>query len=258
MEISRKNIICIVQARMSSVRLPGKVLMPLAGKPVIGQVFHQLSFSGRISKIILATSDEITDRALVEWAAGNGSDYFTGSLNDVLDRFYQCAKKNKADVVVRITADCPLINPVIVDEVIKRYEECDFDYVSNVNPPTFPDGLDVEVFSFKALETAWTEAKMKSEREHVTLFIRNNPGEFKLSNYSGKTDYSNIRLTLDNQDDYKLLSIIYDNLNNESKFIDLPEVLNLLNTDNSLLNINKLYSRNEGLTKSLNNDEEIK
>jgi len=249
------KIICIVQARMSSTRLPNKVLMELGGKPVLSQVINQLSFSKKINQIIVATSTSKEDDAIIQWAKQNKIDYFRGDLDDVLKRFYDTAKYFQADIIVRITADCPLIDPEIVDEVIKQYIKTNSDYVSNTNPPRFPDGLDTEVFSFYALESAYKNASLKSEREHVTPFIRNNPTVFKIGNYEIEKNYESMRWTLDNTEDYHFLKNIYNRLIKYDDYIHWQDVISLLDNKPDIMNINSHLTRNEGYQKSLIEDK---
>lgn len=252
------KVIAIVQARMTSTRLPGKVLKKLAGKTVIWHVFNQLSFSQKINKIILATSTDPSDDLLEEWAIKNNKNFFRGDLDNVLKRFYDTAKKFNGEVIVRITADCPLIDPKVVDKVVEKFINGDYDYLSNTNPPTFPDGLDTEVFTFNALKEANENAKLKSELEHVTPYIRNHPEKFKLGNFSGTTNYENYRWTLDNPEDYKFLTAIFDNLYKENSFIDHKAVLKFISQNKELLKINSKIKRNEGFRKSINEDKELK
>ncbi|MCU0424229.1 MAG: glycosyltransferase family protein [Candidatus Kapabacteria bacterium] len=233
------NIVAIVQARMSSTRLPGKVLKPLGSKIAVARVVHQLSGSKRINHIVLATSIDASDDPLVSWARRTRTEYMRGSLHDVLDRYYRTATHFKADIVVRITADCPLIDPVIVDSVIERLLEGDCDYAANVNPPTFPDGYDSEVMTFEALERTWTNAHEQPEREHVTLHIRNHPELFRVANVAHTDDISKLRLTLDTQEDYDFLNRVIQKL--EMKHISeanprflLRDVLEMLNKDRFL------------------------
>ena len=175
-------IYAIVQARMKSTRLPGKVLKMVNGKPLIEILLYRLSQSKKIDKIILATSEKPENDLLVETVEKLGFEVFRGSENDVLNRYYQAAKQQHPDIVVRITGDCPLIDYQVTDQVINYFLENDFDYVCNGDPPTFPDGLDTEVFTFESLEKASKEASQQHEREHVTSFIRES-GLFRVDNY---------------------------------------------------------------------------
>jgi spore coat polysaccharide biosynthesis protein SpsF (cytidylyltransferase family) len=239
---------------MSSTRLPGKVMLPLATRPVVEQVFRQLSFSRSLRSTILATSVDPSDQPLVSWAETNKIVFYRGNLEDVLDRYYQTAQMAHADTIVRITADCPLIDPEIVDRVVDKLISGDWDYVSNTNPPTFPDGLDVEAFSFEALTEAWREAKLKSDREHVTPYIRRN-AYFKKYNVCSPKPYDCFRWTLDEPEDYSLLSVIYNRLYDAEKPILLHDVLTLLDQNPFLGRINSRLVRNEGYLKSLLEDE---
>lgn len=250
-----KNIICIIQARLKSTRLPGKVLLPLANKPVIEHVFNQLSFSKILKKIVLATSTEKSDDPLEKWAKKNKKEFFRGSLNNVLERYYLAAKKFESEIIVRITADCPLIDPTIVDLTINKFIDGQYDYFSNTLNPTFPDGLDTEVFSFSTLEKAFINSKLKSELEHVTPYIKNNPQFFKIGNLSSEINYEKYRWTIDNNEDYELLKIIFDNLSREGNFVYWKDVIKFLQFNTSLSHINKHLKRNEGYEKSLKEDK---
>ena len=185
------NVLAIVQARMGSTRLPGKVLKKINGKPLIEILLHRLSSSKKIDKIILATSKDQMNDSLTDTVKKLDFEVFRGSEDDVLKRYYEAAKFFKPQVVVRITGDCPIIDPQLVDNIIRQYYEHDVDYTSNTDPPTYPDGLDTEVFSFTALETAHKQATRPYEREHVTPFIRTN-GQFKRLNYVNEKDLTNI------------------------------------------------------------------
>ena len=166
------KVIAIVQARVGSIRLPGKVLKEINGKSLIEILFHRLAQSKKIDKIILATTKNIENDKLVNLVENLGYEVFRGNETDVLDRYYHAAKKHRSETVVRITGDCPIIDPELVDEIISIYGQENADYVSNTNPPTYPDGLDTEVFSFEALKIAHEQTKEPFDREHVTPFIK--------------------------------------------------------------------------------------
>ena len=250
-----KKIVCIVQARMSSTRLPGKVLLKLGDRTVLGQVLNQLSFSKRINECVIATSTSNEDNVIEKWAINNNIKYFRGDLEDVLKRFYLTAKNFGANIVVRITADCPLIDPEVVDAVVGLYISKIADYASNADPPTFPDGLDTEVFSFKVLQNANKNAKLRSEREHVTPYIRNNPLLFKSVNLQSNVNYAHLRWTLDNPEDYDLIKKIYTYLEKKKSFIHWRDVLNLFHKNPQLRSMNRHIKRNEGYDKSLREDK---
>ncbi|MGB2870022.1 MAG: glycosyltransferase family protein [Bacteroidota bacterium] len=249
-----KNVLCIIQARMSSTRLPGKVLLPLGGRPVIEQVFHQLSFSKRIKKISVATSTDRSDDELERWATRLKYLCYRGSLDNVLERYYRAAQQNNADVVVRVTADCPLIDPEVADAVIDGFLQGTFDYYSNVNPPTFPDGLDVEVFSFAALKSAFENARLKSETEHVTPYIRNHPEMFPAGNFRNERNFESHRWTLDTREDYEFLKIIFGALSKPGQPIRWMDTIRFLERNPNVRSINEHIERNEGYKKSLKED----
>ena len=251
-----KKIIAIVQARLTSTRLPEKVMKTLAGRPVLSHVFNQLSYSKMLDKMVLATSNNKSDDPIERWAIQNQIEYYRGDLNNVLKRFFDAAKYFRADVIVRITADCPLIDPNVVDHVIDGFIKGDYDYYANINPPTFPDGLDTEVFSFCTLEKAFINAKKKSEIEHVTPYVINHPEQFKIGNYKMAMNYEHYRWTLDNPEDYHFLSKIFDNLYHENSYIKYTDVIKFLDINKSLLVINKNLRRNEGLVKSFKEERE--
>jgi spore coat polysaccharide biosynthesis protein SpsF len=237
-------IVAIVQARMTSGRLPGKVLMKILGKPVLWHVVTRLSWSRLIEKVVVATTTNEKDIPLVKLCKEMLIDVFRGSEMDVLDRYYRAAKHYHATTVVRITADCPLIDPRIVDRIIRCYLEDKerFDFVSNNHPATFPDGLDTEVFSFEALEKAWKNAKKPYEREHVTPYIWDRPEKFKIGNVENNEDLSTTeRWTLDYEEDLELIKAIYENLYAKGKMFHMEDVLKLFEQKPGLRDINKKY-----------------
>ena len=199
------KVVALVQARMGSNRLPGKVMRKIGEVTMIELVLRRLSRATLIDQIVVATTLQPTDKQLADHVTSLGYAVSRGSEDDVLDRFYQAAAEHKADVVVRVTADCPLIDPAIVDTVIRAFLDQQVDYMSNVSPPTFPDGLDVEVFSFAALKRAADEATETPQREHVTPYLRNHPEKFSSHNVTHSTDLSALRWTLDEPADYALL-----------------------------------------------------
>ena len=223
------RIVAIVQARMGSTRLPGKVMLLLAGKPVIQRVIERLQRAEILSEIVIATTTTDKDDVIVELCSSLGVKCYRGSEDDVLDRYYWAAKTAEADVVVRITSDCPLIDPTIVDQIVRGFlERMDrVDYANNGYPKkTFPRGLDVEVFSFSALKRAWNEDDSPRFREHVTPYLYMHPDKFKIWCMEGERDLSRHRWTLDTPEDYKLISFIFDYFG-DSAFL-LEDVLVLL------------------------------
>jgi len=246
--------IAIIQARTGSRRLPGKVLRLMAGKPVLEHIIDRVKGARRIQEVMVATTILKEDLGIVSLCAAKGVRVYCGSENDVLDRYYQAARLAQAERVVRITGDCPLIDPGIIDKVILDHRRSGSDYSSNVIAHTFPDGEDVEVFSFKALEKAWKEARLLSEREHVTPYIWKNPRLFTLSGIEHKDDLSAKRWTLDNPQDFKFISMIYRHLYGRKRSFGMTDVLKLLKNHPEYEMINAAISRNEGYARSLRND----
>ena len=231
------KIVAIVQARMGSTRLPGKVLKEIFRKPVLIHDLDRIKEIKLVNKIVVATTinkrDEIIICAVKDYDGNIG--LFKGSEEDVLDRYYQAAIVFDADVIVRITSDCPLIDPIVSEKVIQTFLENKCDYCSNNLERTYPLGLDTEIFTFSALERAWKEATHNFEREHVTPYIRNNPEKFELLNVSNEVDLSHYRWTLDTSDDFAFINEIYKRLYHEGKIFYTSDVLSLLNDDSTLL-----------------------
>lgn len=249
------KVVAIIQARMGSTRLPGKMMMNLAGKPVIQHVFERVEKAEMIDEIWLATTITKDDDILAKWAKKNQIKRYRGSVNDVLDRYYQTALLAKADAVIRITGDCPLIDPQIIDQIISEFTKGGFDYVCNQQPPTFPDGLDTEVFSMATLKKTWQEARLKSDREHVTSYIWQHPDEFKLKSVTHVPDMSGHRWTLDTKEDFDLIEkIIFECQKRKSKCY-LNSVLSIIKNHSDWADINSKYQRNEGYQKSLKEDK---
>jgi glutamate-1-semialdehyde 2,1-aminomutase len=240
----KKNVLAIIQARYNSRRFPGKVIQKINSKTILEILIRRLSKSKYISKIIVACSKNPNDKTILNICKKLGVSYFVGSEKDVLDRFYRAAKKYKGVNIVRITADCPLLDYKIVDDVISNFFLKKVDYASNNNPPTFPDGLDVEVFKFSALKEAHMKAKQSTEREHVTPFIRNNIKlkKFNLKNYK---DYSFLRLTLDENVDFILIKEIINIFKGNLNF-NLKNILDLYKNKKNIFLINSHLIRNEG------------
>lgn len=231
-------IAAIIQARTGSTRLPNKVFKDICGYPLIWHVVNRLKISKKIEKIILATTNKKEDDVLEEWAVSNNIGCYRGSENDVLDRFYQAARIFKADIVVRITADDPFKDASVIDNVVRLFEDENLDFAYNNKPPTFPEGLDVEVFSFESLEKAWFDAKDDFSREHVTPYLFNNPFLFKQKCLSYKSDISYLRWTIDTKKDLDMVRIIYDSLFNDKKIFSMDNILDFLEKrpDVSLIN----------------------
>ena len=238
------NILAIVQARMGSTRLPNKVMALVNNKPMIQILLDRLSNSKLISKIIVATSVDKKNDTLHEFLNSSGYDCFRGSENNVLERFYLAAKQFDVDVVIRITGDCPLVDAELVDACITRYIESSVDYVSNISPPTYPDGLDIEVFSFQALERAFLFAKLDFDKEHVTPFIRNSD-QFSKKNIFNNQDLSSCRWTVDEKEDLAVIRNVFDYFY-PNVYFGWQEVYQLQSEQPELFQMNLQLNRNEG------------
>jgi spore coat polysaccharide biosynthesis protein SpsF (cytidylyltransferase family) len=247
--------VLVTQARTGSTRLPGKVLKEVEGKTLLQIHLERLKKCTKISKLIVATTTESEDAIIYDKAIEWGFHASRGSENDVLDRFYQAVKNEQADWIVRVTSDCPLLDAELLDKVITFAQDKNVDYVSNALVEHFPDGQDIEVFKFSALKTAWENAKLTSEREHVTPYIRNHAdgkGDniFKTINYPCEHDYSKIRMTVDEPKDFNLIEILIKQLGTQKTWVDYTNYI----IDNDLNQINSEIIRNEGFLKSLKKD----
>lgn len=233
------RIIGIVQARMGSTRLPSKVMREVNGIPLLEYQINRMRKSKLLNELVIATT-RINNKPIIELCKRLGVPFYRGSEEDVLERYYFAAKKYKADIVVRMTSDCPLIDPGIIDEIIQFYLDNDFDYVSNTQVRTFPRGMDTEVFSMRILEEAFHNAKRDYEREHVTPYLYLNEEIYKVGQYVDlKVDHSDIRLTVDTPEDFELITQIFEYLYQEDNFFNLNKILRLLEKHPELLEINK-------------------
>lgn len=248
------KIKAIIQARMGSSRLPGKVLMEVMGRPLLSYEIERLRFNKTIDEIFIATTVNKVDDPIAKFSEKEGLRFYRGSEDDVLDRYYQAAKKYNANHIMRLTADCPLIQPDICDRIVDTYFDSGCDYACTGE--SFAEGLDCEVISFKALSQAWREAKLKSEREHVTLYIRNHPERFRLVIVENKTDDSKYRLSVDEKEDYSVVKAILENLYKRSdNYFTIEEIFAFLNAHPEIYKLNSHIIRNEGLSKSLQEDK---
>jgi len=239
---------------MDSSRLPGKVLEKIDEKyTILDYVLSQLHACKKIERIVVATTNLQEDKKICAHLDSQQIEFYKGSSNDVLDRYFQCAKKFSFDVIVRITSDNPLIDPNIVDEIICEYENKKYDYVTNTIHRTFPYGTEVEVFSFSVLEKAWKNAKKPSEKEHVTTFIRDPKNKFHLINIDNHENFSNIRYTVDRIEDLKVVKEIIKNIH--VRPILLKHILDLYKTKPEIFKINKNI-KHDGYMTSLKKDEE--
>ena len=247
------KIVAIIQARMGSSRLPGKVLADVCGTPVLHCVVSRVRQARTLSLFAVATSDHSTDDVIEKFCQINVVPCFRGSQDDVLDRYYRAAKHFQANVIVRLTADCPLLDPAIIDKVVETFMTGKFDYCSNTQEPSYPDGLDTEVFTWNALERSWQEAHLPSEREHVSTYVTKNPGLFRLGSVKHDEDLSRLRWTVDEPQDLDLIREIYRYLPNKKTF-RLDDLLALYREHPEFSAINSGIARNEGYTKSVHED----
>lgn len=233
--------VAIIQARMSSTRLPGKVLKEVLNKPLIMYQIERIAKTKLIDDIVVATTMNKADKPIIDLCVSKKINHFCGSENNVLSRYYLAAKKYSADIVIRLTADCPLIDPMIVDKVIKYFiEKYDrYDYVSNIFQRTYPRGMDTEVFSFKLLEETYLKAKTDYEKEHVTPYIYNNPQIYSIANISNSCDLSGIRLTVDTIEDFQLIQLIIETLFPNNSNFSLNNIIEFLEKNPDLRKINQ-------------------
>jgi len=248
--------VALIQARMTSSRLPGKVLQDIAGCPMLLRVVERAQQAKAIDLVAVITSTHESDDAIEQCCKENGIEVFRGNLDDVLDRYYQAAIHFHADAIVRITADCPLLDPAISDLVVETFKNGDYDYVSNTIECTYPDGLDTEVFRFDALKRAWQSASLKSEREHVTAYIYKHPELFRLGMVRHFEDYSALRWTVDTPTDLDFVRAVYANF--DGMHFGMTEILQFMKEHPEASAINAGQFRNEGYQKSLHEDMKIK
>jgi spore coat polysaccharide biosynthesis protein SpsF len=249
-----QKIVAIIQARLGSTRLPGKVLKPILGKPMLWHMINRVNKSKLIDKIIVATTNNPKDKKIINFCRKNNINVFQGSEENVLERFYSAAQNEKADICIRATADCPLIDPKIIDETIKKFMDGKYDYVAvatgagvaKEKTNKFPDGLDCEVFSFKVLEKAYKEATSSIEKEHVTFYIWKRSNQFKIGKLESPKDYSKLRFVVDHKNDLKFVRTIYKNLYPKKEIFLLPDIIKFIMKNPNVLTINKENIGKEG------------
>ena len=228
---------------MTSTRLPGKVLKPIVGYPMLSLQIDRLKRSRKIDHLVVATSLNEEDQPIADACQKMGTDFFRGDVTNVLDRFYQAARKYRPDHVVRITGDCPLIDPQIVDELVTFYLDAGCDYASNCRPPSYPVGLDGEILSFSALEKAWKAAGRPDEKEHVVVYIITHPDRFQISNYRSPEDLSHLRWTVDEPEDLEFVQQVFEAIYPVKPDFTMKDVLDLLECQPELMDINSRHSR---------------
>lgn len=232
------KLVALVQARMGSTRLPGKALKDIHGRTMLARVVRRALRSALIDKLVVATTEKEADDAIVSECDSLGISCFRGSEDDVLDRYYQAARTFSADSIVRITSDCPLIDPEIIDRVMQAFLDNGPDYASNIIKSTYPRGLDVEVFTFDALEKAWYEASADFQHVHVTPYIYQHPKQFRILSVSGDEDLSRHRWTVDTREDLALIQAVYAKINRDDLF-SWRDVLELFNREPNLAEVNR-------------------
>lgn len=232
------RVTAIIQARMGSTRLPGKVLLDLAGEPMLVRVVNRTHRAQTLDEVVVATTTHSSNDVIAQLCAKHGWACFRGSEEDVLDRYYRAAVQHQADFVIRITADCPLIEPKVIDLVVRAFLEEGPDYASNVLERTYPQGLDTEVMTIAALERAWLEATESFQRVHVTPYLYRNPDLFRLLSVTNDCDYSGHRWTVDTPDDLEFVRAVYDRLDRAGDF-SWTNVLALLAREPTLAEINR-------------------
>lgn len=260
------NIVTVIQARTGSTRFPQKILKNVLDEPILIRMVERVKNSKYAGTIVVATSTKKDDDIIEDLCNQYKIECFRGSENDLLGRHYTCGLKYSADAVVKIPSDCPLIDPAIIDRVLKFFLDNfgQYDFVSNLHPATYPDGNDVEVISMPALEKAWKQATRQLEREHTTPYIWENPSEFRIKNieWENGENYSHIhRWTLDYKEDFEFIKTVYDNLYPSNPKFGINDILNLVNSNSSIYTINSKYAGKywyENHLEELENIEEYK
>jgi len=241
------KIVTVIQSRTTSSRLSRKILLPLGDSIVLIKMLERVKKANLVDNIVIATTTDKEDDEIVSVCELIGVDCFRGHPTDCLDRHYQVGLKYNADAVVKIPSDCPLIDPAIIDRVIGAFIENypEFDYFSNLHPATYPDGNDVEIFKFSVLEEAWKNADKDFEREHTTPYIWENPEKYRIGNVFCEGNFNffpNYRWTLDYDEDYQLISTIYNNLYNENQFFGVYDIIEFLNNNPIYKKINEKHN----------------
>jgi spore coat polysaccharide biosynthesis protein SpsF (cytidylyltransferase family) len=253
-----KRTVIVSQARTGSSRLPNKVLKEINGLSLLEIHIHRLQKVENVEQIIIATTENERDDEIITICNKTGVEFFRGSEDNVLERFWMTVKEINTDFIVRVTSDCPLIDPAIIDEMILEMHSLDLDYISNTLKETFPDGQDIEIFSKRALFQAYENATLKSHKEHVTLFLKENSnyqgvsGIFKVKSIERDLDLiSDIRLTVDEKEDFEVIKFLINRLGIEKDYLTYSRCY----LENNLSELNGSIIRNEGLLKSLNNEK---
>jgi spore coat polysaccharide biosynthesis protein SpsF (cytidylyltransferase family) len=242
------NVLGILQARMSSSRLPGKVLKPILGRPMLQHQIDRVRRAASLEALVVATSTDPSDDAIAALCEDVPVACFRGSLSDVLDRFHQAATLYQAQTIVRLTGDCPLVDPAVVDATVELFHSGT--YAMTRTADSFADGLDVEVVAFETLDEAWRCASRPSDREHVTLYIHRQPDVFRIAEYPSRTDLSGLRLSVDEPSDFELVRRIYEALYPRNPAFATDDIVALLAAQPELRELNRGIPRNQGLQRS--------
>jgi len=250
-------VVGVLQVRMGSTRLPGKVLLEIMGKPMLLLQIERLLRASEIDKLIIATTTNSDDDQIEELIESIGLECYRGSEDDVLDRYYQAASKYLPEYIVRLTGDDPLTDPELIDKMIQEIKANGCDAVTNTMNATFPEGLDASVITYQALKKAWENAKLSSQREHVTPYILENESLFNVEHYTQENDMSTLRWTVDYQEDFDFVKSVYEALYEKNPEFKSADIYELLDKNPQLLNINNNFKRNEGYLKSLQNDKKV-
>lgn len=233
------KIVAIIQARMGSTRLPGKILKEVNNRPLLSYQLERLNTSEYINQIVIATTIKKQDYIIEKFCNDKKIPVYRGSESDVLARYYEAALEFKADIIVRITSDCPIIDAKVVDRTIKYFVEHEYDYVSNTIDRTYPRGMDTEVFSFKALEKAYIESFLNRDREHVTAYFYSNPQKFKIGSVKNESNFSKYRWTVDTVEDFELIKLIIEKLYKENPHFTMNEAISLMEQNPNWYKINE-------------------
>ena len=247
------NNVAIIQARMGSSRLPGKVLKEIVGKPMLWHIINRMKDSKYINDIMVAATMDEKDDPITDFTKKVNVKIYRGSENDIVDRYYRCAKNHHADTIVRIWGDCPLIDPKIVDKTMEEFFNNEADYANNFKPPTFPFGMNVEVYSFEAMERIWNDTNDPFFREYPCEYIYRNQNSFKTVFVKNEMDLSYLHLTVDYIEDFIFVTSIYEKLYEENKGFDLSEIMKVIEDNPELKFVNKGLKRNIEYHKALNN-----
>ena len=245
-------ILGIIQVRFSSKRFPGKALREINGRPLLSYLNERAHFSRYTDKVVISTADNEANLPIIKFARENGIDYFAGSEQDLVDRLYRTALKFGADAIVRLTGDCPLVDPRVIDKILRFYlDNADrYDYVSNTLKPTYPDGLDVEVIPTATLKKMWSEVADPFWREWLNSYIMENPEQYRAANLENDTDLSELRWTVDYEEDFIFVTNVFNRLYGWKKDFSMEDILALLRKEPQLCGINSMHARNEAYHKA--------